>query len=54
MCASSSLRCSHNSPFIRYRVLGTIDLGLIFHFLFYYLIHNYGNFDSVAKELPVQ
>ncbi|KAI0801900.1 hypothetical protein BC629DRAFT_151641 [Irpex lacteus] len=35
-------------------VLGTIDMVLIFHFLYYYLIRNYENFDSVTAHLPVQ
>ncbi|KAI0086477.1 hypothetical protein BDY19DRAFT_960081 [Irpex rosettiformis] len=35
-------------------VLGSIDLGLIYHFLYYYLILNHGNFDSVTTKLPVQ
>ncbi|KAI0086478.1 hypothetical protein BDY19DRAFT_345341 [Irpex rosettiformis] len=35
-------------------ILGTIDMVLIFHFLYYYLVRHYGDFDSVTAKLPVQ
>ncbi|KAI0801901.1 hypothetical protein BC629DRAFT_1591567 [Irpex lacteus] len=36
------------------RFLVTIDIGLIFNFLYSYLITNYGNFDSVAAQGPTR
>ncbi|KAI0702301.1 hypothetical protein BC835DRAFT_106540 [Cytidiella melzeri] len=34
-------------------LLGTVDIGLISHFLYYYLIRNYGDFGSVTGEAMV-
>ncbi|KAI0086476.1 hypothetical protein BDY19DRAFT_345224 [Irpex rosettiformis] len=35
-------------------ILATIDMGLIYHFLYSYLIFNYGNFASITASGPIQ